>query len=305
MKKITKGIIKIIIGLFIIFLLLYNIGFTNYLNVLAKIKIEWFLLALILSVFAQVFVAYNFLILIKALNKKVSFSNLIRYTSLSWALGNISPGRLGEFGLVLLFKNRENIDYGEGLAIAILDKILTLLALLTFAFIGFYIFFDIKIFLIFIFLIFLLLVLFLVLIWGEKIRDFIKKYLLKSYSKYFIGFSRSLKYLLRKKKKYLIFNLILTYIKWNIHFLALYFLFLTFDFNFSYYLVVIFFSVYIIISLIPILGLKELSIIPGTYILILSNVPAVIGANVLITSTFQSYLLTFVYYILNHKLLEK
>lgn len=300
-----KNIIKIIIGFFIIFLLLYNVGFTNYLNVLSKINLGWFLLALILSIFMQFFATYNILILIKALNKEVPFLNLIRYTSLSWALGNISPGRLGEFGLVWLFKNRENIEYGEGLAIAIVDKILTLFALLTISAIGFYIFLGVKIFIIFILITFLLLIFILILIWEDTIKNFIKKYILKSYSKYFIGFSQSLKYLLRKKKKYLIFNLILTYIKWGINFLSIYFLFLAFNFPFPFYLIIIFFSFIIIISLIPILGLKELSIIPGTYLLILSNVPPVIGANVIITSVFQGYLLSFIYYIINQSLLQK
>ncbi len=142
------------------------------------------------------------------------------------------------------------------------------------------------------------------MVWKEKSRDFIKKHFLKSYSKYFIGFSRSLKFLLLKRKKYLIFNLIVTYIKWIIVFLSVYFIFLAFNFNISFYPIVIFFSFIMIITLIPvsILGVTEIS---GTYLLTLVDVPKVIGANVLITLTFLGYLLNLIYYIINHKLLEK
>ncbi len=137
MRRLTKNIIKLSIGIFILFLLLYKVGFTDYLKILVKIKVGWFLLALILTIFTQLLATYNFTILLKALNKKIKFLNLMRYTILSWALGRISPGKLGEFGLVWFFKNRENIDYGEGLIIAITDKIITLIALLSFAVIEF------------------------------------------------------------------------------------------------------------------------------------------------------------------------
>lgn len=306
MKKVVKNVIKLIMGFLIIFFLLYKIGFTDYLKILVTISIGWFLLSLILTVLDQFFAAFNFLILFRALNKKIKFLNLIRYVSLSWALGSVSPGKLGEFGLVWLFKNRENIDYGEGLVMAISDKILTLIVLLSLASIGFCIFFDIKLFLFFILIIFLLLIFSLIIMWKEKSRNFIKKYFLKSYSKYFTGFSVSLKYLLRKRKKYLFFNLILTYVKWGFFFLSAYFIFLAFNFTFPYYLIVIFFSLTTIISLIPIsfsgLGIREGS---GTYLLTLANVPEIIGANVYITITFESYLLAFVYYVMNHRLLEK
>ncbi len=306
MKKITKNIIKFIIGFLIIFLLLYRVGFTNYLNVLIKINIWWFLLSLILAIFCQVLATYNFLILLIALNKKIVFLNLLRYVALSWTLGSISPGRLGEFGLVWLLKDRENIDYGEGLLITIGDKILTLIVLLSFSSIGIFLFFNLKIFLFFVLISSLLFVSFLIIIWKEKSRNFIKTYLLRSYSKYFTGFSEGLKYLLRKRKKYLFFNLILSYIKLGGFFLSVYFIFLAFNFPFSYYLIVIFFSITTIISLIPIsfsgLGIRESS---GTYLLTLVSVPEVIGANILITVTFQSYLLAFVYYLITYRLLER
>jgi hypothetical protein len=305
MKKAINRIIKLIVGFSFLFLLIFNIGIKDLFNIFLTVKINWLILAFLLLVIDMIFASLNYKILLKALKRKVSLRKLLRYISLSWSLGTISPGKLGEFGLVWLLKNKENINYGEGLIITILDKILTLIALLTFSSIGFYLFLDIDYFIILIILIIIAIISTFTILLNNKSRNLIKKYILKDYSKYFKGFSKSLKEIIINKKKHIILNLILTYVKWANIFLSIYFLFIAFNIKFDYILITIIFSFTTIISLIPIsfsgLGVREVS---GTYLLTLFNIPKEIGANVYLTITIETYILAFIYYVLNQNLLK-
>ena len=305
MEKQIKSLIKVIIGVLIIFVLLQKIGFSSFFNVLKTIELSWFFVSLFLGLLTFVIIALNHLILLSALDKKINFKTLLQYITFSWSLSSMFPGRVGDLGLLVLLKNNHEVGYGEGLAITFIDKIITLIVLLLFSAFGLIIFFGLDIFLLLSFFFILGLLLLYLVILKEGIRNFIKKRILKSYSQYFFGFSKSMKTIIFRKK-IMFLNLFLTISLWMFSFFLVHLVFLAFNVKFSFFMITVIFSLVNLISLVPItisgLGVREGT---GTYLLNQLGVSTAVGFNIILTRTFQRYIYVIFFYIINQNLLKK
>ncbi len=305
MKRRLKRTIQITIGLAILVLLFMRVGIVQFWDTLKTINPLWLIPSFLMTFVVQTLATINIKILLKALNKNVSFGYLWKAVTLSQSLGTVAPGRMGEFSLILFLKNK-NVGYGTGLVIAVLDKIITFVIVSIIALIGILWFFNLKLFLVVLAACISIVFILIYAILSNKIRDLIKKYILSGYSKYFKGFSKDFQYIMNEKKKYLLLNFIVTIIKWVTSFLSLWFIFKAFNQPISGHYIIFVSAVVIIISLIPIsfsgLGLREGS---GTYLYrILTGISTALIMNVMIIATIRKYIIAFFFYLINLDLLE-
>jgi uncharacterized protein (TIRG00374 family) len=223
-------------------------------------NLAYFPAILVLFLFILLLGTLNINILLKAINWKIEFLELFRYYLLAWSLGLIIPGKFGEISLVYFLK-KEELPLGKGLAVTMIDKAITLGTLLFFAIFGFFLFFTpAQAFQIIAIIVFLILVS-SPLILSDFGRNFVKKHILRKYEKSFAGFSKTLNYYLRAKKKILVLNTILTVFRQLFMVGVFFLLFLAFDQRVSFIYILLINSVVSIVSLIPItisgLGIRE------------------------------------------------
>src|SRR3989344_1256791 len=251
-------ILKVIISLSILALLLYFVGFQKIWGTLKNIDLRFIPLIIALSFVHFLFGTLNLKLLTMPI-VDIPFSKLFKYHTTSWAAGTLIPGRLGEFGLVYLLRD-EGVMIGEGTAITVLDRMITIFTLGIVSMLGLFLFLTpLQAFSYFITLVFALCIL-SYFIFSKGGRGLIVK-LLKGYAKSFTGFSRTLTYFFRKHRLIIFANLVITFIKWILMTLLVFVLLLAFGVKANFFLVFIANVTTMIISLIPItincIGLKE------------------------------------------------
>ena len=259
-KEIKKStLFKIIISVLLIFFLFKRVGVGNITSTLRFFNI-YFLLLAALAFFANHLVAVVNLKILSSPIKNIRWSELTKDYFHSYALGMLSPGKVGEFSLTYFLKNR-GITFGEGAAIVLFDKLITLLTLALIALFGFGTFFpevgkqSILIVLAAITLFFLFVV------FSSNIRIFIRKFILRKYSFYFKGFSNYFKLMITSKSYLSILNICLTLLKWVFSSLILYFILIGFNVKIPFYQIYFISSFIALVSLVPIaingIGVKE------------------------------------------------
>ncbi|MFW6009059.1 MAG: lysylphosphatidylglycerol synthase transmembrane domain-containing protein [archaeon] len=306
MNKKIKRLIKLSLGFIILFYFLSQLGFNNVLSTLKETNLMIFFIVVLLYFPVQILASFNYSVLLKSIDKSIPFIGIFKSLTLSQAVGKVFPSQIGEFSIIHFF-NSYGLGYGEGLALSIFDKLLTFSLFSLISLYGIYVYFNSTIFLIVLTFILLSFSILFFLIIHEKPRGFIKKYILKDYSKYFKGFSKTFIHILKYKKKYLFLNYFITASKWIVDFFGIVLLFKGFNIDVNLYYVIIVMSITKIISLIPLtfsgLGIKEAS---ATYLFnYISNINNVIGANVLILNRIKMYFLSFLMYLMNLDLLKK
>ncbi len=248
-KQIT--IIKLIFGLLLLFFVFYRVGLKEIYETILKINL-FFVIPFIIVFYTLFFIlgGINLKVLLNPI-KKVSFKKLIKYYALSWSFGLFVPAKIGEFSLIFLLK-KEKIPIGKTTAICVIDKTITLITFVIFSVIGFLIFFNrvdsLK------FTLILLAILFLAIssVLSNRIRSIIKK-IIGKYNVYFKGFSKTLFKYLRKNKKVLLINFILTLIKWCLIDAGLVFIyFLAFDTMVNPIYIILITAIVLIVGLLPV-----------------------------------------------------
>lgn len=288
MKKINL-FLKLFIGLSILFALFYKIGFNEVYKTLITFNFFFLPLVFITYIISFILGTLNLKILLNSLNLKINFWKLAKYYQLSWSFGLFIPGRLGEFSLVYFLK-KENLVSGKGTAIAVIDKIITVAVTSLFAIVGFFIFFTTEqaIRLMGILILGFLILLFFIL--SEPGRELIKKYVLRSYSEKFKGFSKTLFFFLREQKKRLLLNALITVIKLVVTALTVYLFFAAFNQNVLFVDVLVITAIGTIISMIPVtisgLGIRE-----SITVFLFSEVgiPTTVTASVMVVALILNY----------------
>lgn len=286
MKKST--VIKIILSVTVLFVLLYIVGFKEVWNTFSSMKLKYLPLIIVLS-FLHFFIGtYNIKILTDPLHK-ISYKKLFKYHVLSWAAGTFIPGRLGEFGLVYLLRE-EGIMIGEGTAITMIDRLITIFTLGIFSMLGLFLFLTPWQALSYIITIAIGLAVISYIIFSDRGRRLLIK-LLRGYAKNFTGFSRTLYFFFKKQKTVLIINIILTFLKWILMTALVYLLFVSFGITGNFILIFLANVTTMIISLVPItingLGVKESA---AYFLYPLVNVPSSIAVSTYLVTAVLAYL---------------
>jgi uncharacterized protein (TIRG00374 family) len=199
-KKTIKKTIQLLIGLAIIFWGLQVVGVSNILDALRSTT--WWILIFMLAAQAVYFAvgALNTYLLFRPFSKRgTTYTKILEYYCLSWAIAIFAPGKVGEFSLVYFLK-KEDATIGEGLSLTIVDKLISLMVILIFSTIVIFTFFNQGNLLLAVAAVAAAAFLVVLLMLSGKVRGFIRKYVLRKHAKLFKGFNKAnLKYLGRYK----------------------------------------------------------------------------------------------------------
>ena len=127
-KNFVFMISRIFISIAILGILIYYVGIKQILETFVSMKKVFLIPILILHIISLLIGALNIKILIKKIKNKLSFRKILKYYLVSWSIGSIMPGKIGEFSILYMLK-KENISYGQSLAITMIDKIITIIVL--------------------------------------------------------------------------------------------------------------------------------------------------------------------------------
>lgn len=260
MKKRISLILKILVGLIILITLSYKVGISDIIKHMEQFNPLYLIIILPLYILIIFFGTLNLLLLLKSSKLRIKFKKLLRYYFTSWSMGLFIPGKLGEFSMVYFLK-KENIGIGKGLAILLVDQILTLIVLGILSMVSVIIIFHIKSMWIGILAILVIMGLLIISKTNKKLRILIRKFILRKHEKKFTGFAKIVGFLIRERKSILIINLLITIIKYILHALVLYVILISIGGKFSLWMILIISSLAKAIGLIPItingLGVKE------------------------------------------------
>jgi len=259
MKNKTVLILKILLGLLILSALVVKVGVREIISSIKSIS-PVFILIIIFCFFLSSLLGTTKLKLMLKPIKNIPFLKLFKYYIIAWALSLFMPGRTGDLSLIYFFK-KENINYGEGSAIFLLDKITAMTVMFLFLLFGITLFFNISQSLQIIIILLLLAFFFLIAIFTNFGRSLIKKFILRSFSKKFKGFSKLLFNYLKNQKKILSINFVISLTKLTIQVTPIFLLLGYFNSYISLPNVITIKSITALLSLIPIsfnnLGIKE------------------------------------------------
>jgi len=284
--------LRISLTILIFAFLIYKVGLNSILKAFSEVSLIFIVPILLLWMLLLFLSSINFQILLKAVKVKMGFNKLFRYYLLSWSSGLFLPSKIGELILLHFFK-KEKVPTGQGLMIYILDKLITILLLLILTLIMVFAFSDAYNILFYITIISILISLFLFATFIPNIRIWVLKHIIRKYSKYFDGFSKTLYHFLKYKKKNLFENLLITSLKVLISTSAIFLLFLSFGHPVNFLNILLIDSAVNIISFIPItisgLGLKESSAVI-LYTTFLGLSPAIVTSTYLLGSILTYFL---------------
>lgn len=260
-KKMFTGL-KILLGIVIIFLMIYKVGLAKIISTFEGFNWLYLVPIIIIALSSILLGVFNIWILLKPLKVKIPIMKLTNYYLSSWALGLVSPGKVGEFSIAYFFK-KYDITLGESFALSIMDKLITVVSLLGFSLLGLFAFFNFEQSLQILGYVAVFGVVGLFFIFSRLGRNIIRKLLPSKIKKSFKGFSKLLLDYLKHHKLLLLVNFLITCIKWVIGFFGFYVTLFAFGYSIPFHLVFSVLAISKIISLIPLtisgLGIKEAS----------------------------------------------
>jgi uncharacterized membrane protein YbhN (UPF0104 family) len=205
MNKNIKNLIKLAIGLSILFFLFYKIGFAKIWGTLISVN-PWVIPMIIVIHVSFIFLgALNSWLMLQPI-KRISYIEFMKCYIPSWVIGLLAPGKIGEASIVYFLK-KKGFSIGSATAVTVMDKAISLLVIAFIASLGFFILFPTDIAVIFLG----------ILIGGGIIglliissfgRNLIRKIILKKYQGLFSGFANTffdiIKWTRHKARLYLI-----------------------------------------------------------------------------------------------------
>lgn len=280
MKPNLRLILRLAAGITILSFLIYKLDIILLYNTILSVNISILLLILIYYSLIIFISTLNLRLLLIPLHINIGVWQLFKYYLLAWSVGRFLLGRMGEFSIVYFFKRR-GISYGDSMVVVILDKLITLIALVIFSSLCFFMIFSkliaLKLILIFV----SLFILSCVALFSSKSRILVKKYILRKHSYKFNGFSRNLLYFVKRGKKFLLMNLILTFARILLGAFVILIIFSYFNISLPFWIVAAVNSAGVLISMIPIsisgLGIKEASVV---YLYSQSSISPVVAGSI-------------------------
>jgi len=249
--------LRLIVGILILFYLLYFVGFKKIYESLVIFNYRLLPLILVFFFLFMIISVYNVKILINPI-KRVSFNEVMKYFFVGWTYSLFLPLKVGEFSLAYFLKYK--VGMGKTCAAVLMDKVITFFFTFIIAIIGVCVIFNgfiaLKVL-----LLFLVLFVMFIFIMSEKARLFIRKYVLKKYSKRLKGFSSTFFSYFKENKRYLFLNSFLTLIKIGVTAIFGYFIFLSLGLRINPLIIAFVSSLEILSVFIPLtvngLGIKQ------------------------------------------------
>lgn len=283
-KKRLLSILKLIFGLSILLMLFLKFKPDNLSNIFISVKLYYIPFVIIILNFATLIISINLKMLFTVLKKKITIFRIFKYSLFSNVIGAILPSKLGELSIIYFLVKKEDFSAGNTTAVIFLDKIISLGIMIFIGICGLYHVFYFKYAILTLVISFLVFLLFLFVLFSDKSKKFIKKHILRKYENYFNDFSNTIFYYLRKYKKLLLIDALLTIVKLIIGAYAVKLVFMAFNYDVNIFQILLINSAATITVLMPFsihgLGLKEAS---AVFLYNKINVDPAITINVYLT----------------------
>jgi len=281
--------VRLILSFGLIAFVIYMVGLADIVKNILSLSIYQVFLFLITFPISWFFAALNLKILLLPLNKDIPFIRQFYYRSITTSLGLISPGKVGEYSIVKFLKNY-NVSIAESTAIFVIDNLITVLVLLIFSLMGFFLFFEVKesVILTLIFLGGFLLV--LGLLFFPKPRQLLVSLIPFRFAKRLKGCSNTLNLYIKENLWLISINLLVTLVKFSVTAFIFYLIVLSFGETPTVLNVFIIIALVTLVSLIPVslsgLGVREYSSI---YLFGLIGIASSVIATIHIVYSFIGY----------------
>ena len=208
--KFWPRVIRYFLGPLLLVILFWTIGLKQIWLLLTTTHLKFFVLAYLFFVLAVFIAVINLYVLFYPL-QQIDPKRFVQYFFASRVTSLIFPGRLGEFSLSYYLKG-ENINLGQGMAVVVTDKLITVTISMVLGMIAVSIFMKGQHITAFVLYIFLMMMLFVLLL-SSRSRDFIKKWILRKYSHHFAGFSKTLFAYEQEHKGTVLLNMLFTLVR--------------------------------------------------------------------------------------------
>jgi uncharacterized protein (TIRG00374 family) len=213
-------ITKLVISILVLTILIRYVGLQEIIHVMSSFNPIYLLILFLLHLCALTLGAVNIQLLLRSIKKDISFGEMFKKYLSSSVMGDFTPGRVGDFSLIFFLKKKD-IQPGTSVAILLVDKILTVTTLLLISIAGVFLFVgkEAAITILSLFLLGIVLAWFFLV--AEAGRNLIRRLLPQQINEKLKGFSKTL-ILLMNKKRYMIYNILVTVIKWSVQYLVFY-----------------------------------------------------------------------------------
>lgn len=281
MRPKLDTILKILFGLFILFILFFKIGLHKLYSTFASSNLIYILPIILVSIATILLTALAIKIIFSPFTENLSFWWTLKYFCYSLLIGIFFPANIGQFLMIYFFK--EKIKVGSAAAIFLLYKIEILFLAAILSLCGFFLLLDQKNALKLAGIVALagiIIVIFFFTPYGIRLW----KLLLGKYAQIFSGFSSTINTYFKQHKLTLLLSFLVILATWLLIALNISLAFLAFNIKFSFFKILLINSMVMILASIP-LSLSGLGIREGSAVFLYS----ILGLNS--ASVLSSYLL--------------
>lgn len=277
---------------FLAFIIMY-IGPAKLVGALLSANPFFVFLAILLALLLLTMNAFAINLLLKHM-LVISFSDFFKKYIISWAFGTMLPGRLGDFSLGFLL--RDKIPASKTFAVVLIDKLLTLLLYSSVTLIWIFYLFANNAILQLVPAVVLLWLALMAVLFSKQMKQFILGVVKKYFENHNLAisyFSETFFFLLNKKRTAILGNFLASVLRMLTIAAIFYLLLLSFGVQPNYPALVIIVAMVAIMAFIPVsingLGLREASFI---FLCAQIDIPAVISASAVLISTSVDYIVT-------------
>lgn len=111
-----------LIGILLFALILASIRMDKVLQVLLSINLWTYAIALVLTMLLLVLKGLKWKAVLNGMEKEISLTNAVHFYTIGLFLGNVTPGKVGDFSKALYLK--DSVGVASGLASALLDRLI-------------------------------------------------------------------------------------------------------------------------------------------------------------------------------------
>lgn len=272
-----------VIGITLFLYILHAVGLFNIINQLKSINLLYLALAWLMVIPFVIIKALKWNHIIKCFNVSYKLKEAFNVIFIGWFIGLITPARAGDFTRAVYLKNDKKLSLGKSLTTIFLDRILDIFVLFILAFFGtsvlvstFFLnksilFVVASFFILFLACLFLmmkrnLIILVLKPIYNRLIPSRFKKKLAAQFNEFYNGL-----FIIKKNKIAFIKAFLLTVLLWFLSIFQFYLIAYALGLKISYYFLLLFIPITIILELIPI-TISGIGTRDGAFILFLSLV---------------------------------
>lgn len=299
-----KRIIKLIIAGGILSALFYYVNIETVISLLAEANSFLLFLGIVFFIASQFINPINIGLLLRPLGHNLSYKMLFKTWSMSFSLGLLTPGKVGEFS-IMYFLNKYDVSYLKGFVASLIDKMLSLIILVLITIFGLPFYLGELYVYVSLFFFLMGILLFFYILQTKKMKILIKKVAPNRIHQEIEKVIESMN-TVYNNPKYLLVNIGLSFLKWSMLLFGVYLFFLSFGQTPFFPVITSIYAFSLILGLIPIsiagIGIREGSFVYLAEVFTTATRDAAFNAAMLLL--LLKYLFALICYGYNNDLIE-